>query len=233
MKNISLFAAGLVLLSAPALAEVSGNVTAISEYLFRGLARENGAALQGSLDYTREDGWYSGAWISNCRLCGGNELDLYGGWTGKLNSGISLDAGFVYYLFTEDEEITNAASIDYPEVYVGAGYRSFSGTLYYTRNYLDEASDVPGSDQRGFYLTADYTHPLREGLDLVLQIGRSWGGGVEVVLGDEYLDYSLTLTQALDDGFTLSAALIDTDLERSGFEDEPKFVVGLSKGFSF
>ncbi|MGH8035314.1 MAG: TorF family putative porin [Nevskiales bacterium] len=239
MKHAKLLAAVLVLFSAPALAQVSGNITAISEYMFRGVAQEGGAALQGSLDYSREDGWYSGVWGSNCSECGGNEIDFYGGWTGEVGRGVTLDAGVVYYLFTEDAEVSGAPDIDYPEIYLGAGYDGLSGTLYYSNKLVDELSDIPGSDQTGFYFTADYTHALREGLELVLQVGRSWGDGVDAVLGDAYTDYSVTVVKTLDDGFSLSAAVIDTDLDADATattparEDDPKFVVGLSKDFAF
>ena len=237
MRRIGLLAAGLAAAAAPAWAAVSGNVTATSAYLFRGVQRDS-ATLQGSLDYTREDGWYSGLFGSGCEACGGSELDFYGGWSGALANGVSVQAGAVYYLFAESDEGL-APSLDYPEIFAGAGYRGFGATLYYTNDYLDEASDVPGSDQNAFYLTADYSHTLREGLELVLQIGRSWGDGIEAVFGDEYLDYSLTLVKTLDDGFSLSVAVIDTDLERRatatmpGIEDDPKFVVGLAKDFGF
>ncbi len=237
MKHFSLFAVSLALFGTPALAAVNGNVTAISAYMFRGVQRDS-ATLQGSLDYTREDGWYSGLFGSGCDACGGSELDFYGGWTGELDNGVSVQAGAVYYLFAESDEGA-APSLDYPEIFAGAGYRGFNATLYYTNDYLDEASDVPGSDQNAFYFTADYSHALRDGLDLVLQVGRSWGDGIEAVFGDEYLDYSLTLVKSLDDGFSLSAAMIDTDLERRatattpGIEDDPKFVVGLSKDVAF
>lgn len=237
MKRLGIIVAGLVLLQAPAFAAVNGNVTAISAYMFRGVQRDN-ATLQGSLDYTREDGWYSGLFGSGCEACGGSELDFYGGWSGELDNGVAVQAGAVYYLFAESDEGAGP-SLDYPEIFAGAGYRGFSATVYYTNDYLDEASDLPGSDQNGFYFTADYSHRLREGLELVLQIGRSWGDGIEAVFGDEYTDYSLTVVKSLDNGFSLSAAVIDTGLERRatattpGRVDDPKFVVGLAKDFSF
>jgi len=52
-------------LMAPSLAsaEVSANVSVVSNYLFRAVSQTGGAtAVQGGLDYGHESGFYAGAW---------------------------------------------------------------------------------------------------------------------------------------------------------------------------
>ncbi|HEY0906008.1 MAG TPA: TorF family putative porin, partial [Methylophilus sp.] len=59
----------------------SGNLTYISDYLFRGISQTNeGMALQGSLTLANTDGWYVSSWASNIRFGEGSlELDLLAG----------------------------------------------------------------------------------------------------------------------------------------------------------
>jgi len=149
------------LFSGAAMADWTGTIGATSEYMFRGIASEAGAAVQGSLDYSHASGMYAGAWASNANPTGnaggGNELDLYFGWAPELSNGIGLDFGLVYYAFTEDEEndiviggvpvssiafLPAAAGFDpiddlnYFEIYAGVGVGPVSATLYYTDDYF-------------------------------------------------------------------------------------------------
>ncbi len=77
-----LFAAGLlVLTSGAAHAQVSGTVTAVSDYSFRAISLTSlDPALQGSIDWAHDSGFYAGAWASNIDygpgVDGDIELDL-------------------------------------------------------------------------------------------------------------------------------------------------------------
>ncbi|MFP5304085.1 TorF family putative porin, partial [Cobetia sp. SIMBA_158] len=47
-------------------AEVSANVAATSNYLWRGQEQTGGdAAISGGIDYADESGFYAGTWVSN------------------------------------------------------------------------------------------------------------------------------------------------------------------------
>jgi|TARA_R110002050_G_scaffold124942_2_gene244312 uncharacterized protein (TIGR02001 family) len=64
--------------------ELSTTVNATSDYTFNGVSQtDNSPALQASLDYAADDGWYVGAWASNVDFGGGDdtwlELDFYAG----------------------------------------------------------------------------------------------------------------------------------------------------------
>ena len=41
--------------------------------------------------------------IEDSPTFGHTELDLYGGWTGEVASGISVDAGLLYYVYPNGE----------------------------------------------------------------------------------------------------------------------------------
>ncbi len=262
MHDVKKIVAGLVLgasalACSQAFAETTGTVAVTSEYLFRGIEQENGAAVQGSLTWNNPSGFYLGAWASNAGLVGGNELDLYGGWTAEMGNGVAWDLGVIYYLYSEAEEVDGSLSIDYPEVYAGLSFGGLSGKVFYTDQFNDELSErstclalTPAgtpcnSDNEGIYFTLSYALAVKEGLDLTFQIGHSTGDGIENVLAiigaddDSYTDYSITLSKDLGNGMGASFAVVDTDIEATvgaappiSVEDDPKFVVSLSKEFT-
>src|SRR5687767_12579042 len=81
MKSKQIAALAAVLLAAPAAhaGELTGNVGATSDYMFRGVDQTGGAAVQGGVDYTFDFGLYTGLWVSNSTSGGGNEADVYAG----------------------------------------------------------------------------------------------------------------------------------------------------------
>jgi acetyl esterase/lipase len=68
-------------------AQLSGTLTAVSDYDFRGVTQSaQDPALQGSIDWAADSGLYLGAWASNIdfgdSFDADIEVDLYGGFTG-------------------------------------------------------------------------------------------------------------------------------------------------------
>jgi uncharacterized protein (TIGR02001 family) len=103
---------------------VTGNVSLVTDYRFRGVALSAGdPAIQGGITVTHQSGLYVGAWSSSLAqtpVYGNQELDIFGGWSGEVASGLTLDAGLLYYV--------------YPSGHVGDGnywepYASLSGTI--------------------------------------------------------------------------------------------------------
>ncbi|HKT85446.1 MAG TPA: TorF family putative porin [Novosphingobium sp.] len=89
---------------APADITVTGNVSLVSDYRFRGVSQSNGdLALQGGITVTHASGFYAGGWSSSISDeqfgIGDQELDLFGGWSGEVTSGLTLDAGLLYYVY--------------------------------------------------------------------------------------------------------------------------------------
>lgn len=249
-----LVAAAATLASGSAFAGATGNVGAVSEYLFRGIEQSGGAAVQGGLDYALDSGVYVGTWASNTggpAAAGGTELDFYGGYGFKVG-GAAFDIGAIYYLYSEDEEDLSfgddeiPTDFDYWEVYgkLTAGY--FGLQLYYTTDYLGDANeyfaDALDKDTDAYYVNALLNFPLSETLTLGLQAGVTGGEGAEVAwsaTGDDgYVDYSVSLTKALDGGFSATMGIYHTTFEEGdGFgtvpydDDSPKAVVSLKKVF--
>ncbi|QGN55176.1 TorF family putative porin [Novosphingobium sp. Gsoil 351] len=103
---------GLGLGATPALADdtappsdftFSGYVQGVSDYRFRGLSLSGGDfAVQGTINLNHSSGFYVGTWASSLEdsaVYGSTEVDLYGGWTGALGSGITADVGLLYYAY--------------------------------------------------------------------------------------------------------------------------------------
>lgn len=229
------------LASPAAMAGVTGNVGAVTTYLYRGVEQSltSDPAVQGGLDWTHESGFYAGTWMSNTEFVGYNgalvtyETDFYGGYTFKVGN-VGLDAGLLYYYYRDDTTLNTL------EAYLGATLGKFSGKVFYTPEYFG-VTDAQGDEVGGLYMTLSGAFPLSETLTLTPQVGISSGDGPEAFFGNdpntgepdgEYVDYSLTLTKALDNGFTASFAVVGTTLDTTFYpDDKQKIVIGLKKTF--
>lgn len=82
---------------------ITGNVVLVTDYRFRGLSLSGGdPAIQGSINVNHSSGFYVGAWASSLEdsaVYGSMELDVYGGWTGQVASGLTADVGLLYYVY--------------------------------------------------------------------------------------------------------------------------------------
>lgn len=89
--------------SAPGPVTVSGSVTLVSDYRFRGISQTAGdPAIQGGITATHGSGFYVGTWASSIKggdALGDMELDLFAGWSGTLSGPVGLDAGLLYYTY--------------------------------------------------------------------------------------------------------------------------------------
>lgn len=220
------------LCSPSAFPAATGNVGVFSDYVFRGIVAEGGAAVQGGIDYFHPSGLFAGTWVSNSNPFGGNEWDLYAGYAYSFNSKLSLDAGALLYTFSEDDQADGAENLDTAEIFVGVTAGPGKLQAYYSDDYL--ATGDPA-----YYCTGTYTQPLRDTVNIALQVGYTDGDGAEAIYGDDYVDYSLTLNKTVREGFVFSLAFIDTTLNDEDFgpfvnaTDKPKFLVSAKQTFPF
>ena len=215
-----------------AFAGATANVGAFSEYMFRGVGQSSGAAVQGGLDYAHDSGFYVGTWASNIGFAGssgsGTEMDLYGGYAGKIGE-VGFDIGGLYYWYPEEDEVDGDFSTF--EVYAGLSFGPVAVKYYFS----DEANFFlgDGDAEEAGYLIGTLTLPITDSLNFVSNVGWYSGDEIERFTGDEdsYIDYSIGLAKTIDGGFTMSLQFIDTDLDVAGVDDEPKVVIGLKKTF--
>jgi uncharacterized protein (TIGR02001 family) len=205
MKLIrGLAAVALLATTATAQAEFSGTVTAVSDYNWRGITQTaQDPALQGSIDWAHDSGFYVGAWASNVDFgdcCDENvEIDLYTGFS--WGETLVWDVGFNYYWYP------GADDLDFPEVYFGVGYEWIEAKVWYS-------NDFANTDDSAFYLEGNATYELPANFGLMAHIGYSDGDGIEAAYGqDNYFDWAVGVTYALGN-FELGLKYVDgSDLE--------------------
>lgn len=234
MKRVAVGAALMASCATPvAFAELTANVGAFSEYMFRGIAQTGGAAVQGGIDYAHESGFYVGTWASNIGFGGGTEQDIYAGFGGSVGDAFSYDFGATYYWYPEDSETGEDYST--VEFYAGVGF----GPVGISYAYADENNFFigDGNGKEAGYLSGSLTLPIHEGLDFTAGVGYYSGDEIERFLtaigstDDSYVDYSIGLSKSFDPGFTATFQYIGTDIDAGGTNDDAKFVIGLTKSF--
>lgn len=203
MRNLRILAAlGLLSAAGAANAELSSTWTLTSDYDFRGLTQtEEDPALQASIDWADDSGWYVGAWASNVDFGAGDpsyEVDLYTGFSGGAEDGLGWDVGIVYYAYPEESDF------NFPEIYGGLSYGMFSGKVWYS-------NDFGGADEDAIYVQGDAAVPLPANFTLDLHAGYSFGDYWDNDSA-EYMDYSVGVGYTLSK-FDLSLKYVDTDID--------------------
>ncbi len=86
-----------------------------TDYVFRGVSLTDGPALQGSVDYAFDNGFYIGSWTSNYDYDSATdrELDYYLGYSRAFNKDMTLSASASRYTFIDEQDI------DYNEYQLG------------------------------------------------------------------------------------------------------------------
>ncbi len=194
MRNLRILAVlGLVATAGAAQADVTASIGLVSDYDFRGWSQTGeDPAIQGSIDYAHESGWYAGIWGSNVNdfSDGGTntastEVDFYTGFKGKAGD-IGYDAGIVYYTYA------GATDLNYAEIYGKVSYSIFSGAVFYSNDF---GGKFPGgSSDDAFYVSGDVGIPAGP-LTIGLHAGYSQGDGIETSYfagtgKDSYADYA-------------------------------------------
>ena len=198
----------LMVFASVAHAQFSATVTATSDYHYRAITQTGGdPALQGSVDWAAESGFYVGAWGSTsidfacCDLDGDFEdfeLDLYAGFSG--GEDVTWDVGLVYYTYPTESDF------NYPELYAEVGYDWVSGKIWYS-------NDFGNSSDSAFYYEINGAWDITEEFGANAHIGYSDGDAIDLFYEDSYFDWAVGVTYALGN-FELGLKYIDgSDLE--------------------
>lgn len=239
--NKSLITLGLLAMAPLSMAEVSGTANFTTDYTFRGITQSaENAAVQVSLDYAHDNGFFAGVWGSNVDFAPAGdefdndesiEVDYYLGYTNSFGeSGVDYDVTYIYYTYPGATE-----SISYGELIFGVYYGSFTANYAYT-------DDLFATDETGHYVSAAYDFALPQDFTLTIQAGYSFGDAFDSNIDlsptflDEYADYSVTLAKTFSD-FDLSLSYGDTDIDGDfaikddHFANDGRFVFSISKAF--
>lgn len=206
MQNLRILAAlGLMGAAAVANAEVTSSWTLTNDYDFRGNSQSaKDPAIQGSIDYAAESGWYVGAWGSNVDFDSDVDLevDLYTGFSGESEGGLGYDVGVVYYAYPDDSDL------NYFEAYGGISKDWFDTKLWFSNDF---GGDSTAGSTEAFYLEANATFPLPQNFSVLAHVGYSWGDYWDQV-GDETIDYAIGVGYTVGK-FDLALKYVDTDTD--------------------
>lgn len=216
MRNVKILAAaGLLTMAGIAQADVTGTATIVSDYDFRGVSQSGGdPALQLSIDYASESGWYLGTWGSSIDDfldddgvgVAQTEIDVYTGFRGATEGGMGWDVGLNYYAYP------GANGLDFAELYGKLSYSIVSGGVYFTDNYGGT------TDESAIYVYGDLGIPAGP-LTIGLHAGWSSGDGIDAYyFGDDYQDYGVGVSYSASN-LTLGIKWIGTDFGDAGSDD--------------
>ena len=213
---------GLAAAQAAAPSPLTGNVTLITDYRFRGISQTfQKPAFQGGFDYAHASGLYAGNWNSNVSqgagFPGGNiEMDFYGGYK-KAFGDLGLDVGFIYYYYpgtkagvtTPFSPVNNktgevhSGKVDNKEIYIGGSWKWLSLKFY---DSIDDYFSTPGT-KNTYYVDFSGNYDL----------GNNWGvnghfGHLKFkgMSNADYTDWKIGVTKDIN-GWVLGAAYLDTN----------------------
>ncbi|EIZ77842.1 hypothetical protein WSK_3512 [Novosphingobium sp. Rr 2-17] len=236
-------AAAFLAVATPAMAQeetpkeltVTGTVGLVTDYRFRGVSQsDKELAVQGGLTVTHSSGFYVGTWGSNLAGWGtfggsNTELDLIGGYSREIASGVTLDVGLTWYMYPGGYSKTDFAepyvkvssTVGPAKVLIGVAYAPAQQAL--GKWCSDAACTVydPGDKEDNLYVWGDVSSGVpNTPVSLKAHLGYSSGNsglgpnGTSVAPTGSYLDWMLGADLALGP-VTLGVSYVDTDISNS------------------
>ncbi len=207
---------------------VTGGATVTTDYRFRGLTQTNeDFAIQGTVNVNHSSGFYVGTWASSidggcdgstpALTCyGGAEVDLYGGFTKTLSSGIGVDVGLLYYYYPGGK---NRVNTDYFEPYASLTYTigpvAAKAGLAYAWGGQDGLDFTTGHDDDIYVYGEGSVGIPTTPITLKGHVGYTSGslGLANPSAGDDtYWDWSLTAEAVFLGHFKAGVSYVDTDV---------------------
>ena len=196
----------------------SANVALTSDYVWRGVTQNSGnPAIQGGFDFS-QDLFYIGTWASIVDFGGANmELDVYGGFAGETESGVSWDVGAIGYFYPDTDDL------DFVEFYGGLGYETEAGLAMGATAYFDVENE-------SVYVEASAGYGFTDALSGDVSVGKYDFDG-----DGDYTAFSLGATYSFD-AVDVDLRLWGNDIDETGVpaEDdllEERLVLTVSKSF--
>ncbi len=199
---------------------VSANVALTSDYVFRGISQtQEEAALQGGFDYAHQSGFYAGVWGSNVNFAESAalvapakraqlELDLYGGYGGKIGEKASWDVGLLHYAYPGAGSRLN---YDYTEIYGKIGLTIGKHSLEFALNHTSEFFADSG---KATYFAVNLEVPLPSDFTFTAHVAKQEIDKEPIFGTPDYTDYKVGISKKVK-GIGLALDLYDTDLSKS------------------
>ena len=214
----------------------TGNVALTSDYVFRGVSQSfNGPAIQGGLDWDTGAGFHFGTWGSSINFQDASitgrqeasaEVDIYGGYGGKIGDALSYDVGLIYYWYPGAAGLLN---YDLIELYAKSTYDFGVAALNVGINWSPDATGSTGSST---YLSAGLSVPVTTYLAVSGGIGYSYLAQSNTPVPaffPDYMDWNLGAKLNVNNWFNVDARYYDTDMAKTSCKLVGRTVCG-SKG---
>lgn len=228
-------AAGMVMMP-NVYADMTGNIGVFSKYILRGMtfpaptpSENDGAAVQGGLDYNHASGFYAGYWGSNLGYGNdantGFENDFYAGFGGKAG-GIGYSIGLIQYYYL------NVDNSDGLEINASLSFGPLKGGMKYL------TSDVAWGNGGDIYWTLGYSTPLPKDFSLAATLGYyTYEDSGRYIASSakssafRHLDLSLSHPIGAS-GANMSITYVKGGEMRDGTDLKDGIVLGITYGFS-
>jgi uncharacterized protein (TIGR02001 family) len=198
----------LLLGFSPAHAEWHGELSFLSDYVYRGYSKSQGnPVVQGHLDYQDDSGWFGGIGLSQVNFDNQSdhanvEINPYLSWTLPLSAGWKTElsvSGYIYdgKIFTQD-----------------ANYAEFAAALHYQDWLSGKISVAPNAFQRHAVVPNYELNYRRDILDTV-QFSAGLGYYQSVaLLGQDNFYWNLGASWFVTSYLTLDARYVDVHLNK-------------------
>ena len=210
---------GTGLLATPALAQdeaesditVTGNASLVSEYRFRGVDLSGGdIAIQGGVDAAHSSGFYVGVWGSSLDEdtvvgYGHTEVDIYGGWSGEIASGVTTKVGVIYYAYPNSA----AGDFDYVEFTGSLGFAIGPASATVGVAYAPDQDSLGDTDNLYLYTDLGVSIPDTP-LSLSAHLGYTDGFLTYTDSGKAW-DWSIGAKFALNEKLSVGVSYIDAE----------------------
>jgi len=195
------------LVSLSAQAEVSGNVSIGTDYVYRGISQTSeNPTIQGGFDIEEESGFYAGIWASNVSFDGSVEIDIYAGYGGEFVNGATFDIGLLRYEYPDDGN-GGAPDSSFNEIYFSISFKTLTLGAAYSPEFFAET-------EHATYIYLDYELALPDDYSLAFHIGDQSIDDNTGFGTPDYNDYSIALSKSVV-GLDFSLIWYDTDLSSS------------------
>lgn len=234
---------------APEPMAVTGGITLISDYRFRGVTQTNeDPAIQGTINFNHVSGLYAGVWASTVdggidgstpalTGYGDAEIDLYAGYTKTLSNGLGFDIGLLYYLYPDGAKGLNT---DFFEPYASVSYTigpvsTKVGAAYAWGGQAGLAGfDVKGGNDDNLYVYGDAsvgipTTPITLKGHLGYSSGSLGSLNIPGVLDNNYMDWSVG-AEWVGGPLKGGVSYVDTDISNANVAGVGKFAERRGRG---
>ena len=203
--------------------DLSFNVGAATDYVWRGVSQTDGPQISGGVDATVGGLVYAGTWISNVDFGTGNdtdfELDFYAGITPQLGP-VSLDLGIMYYGYINAPSGSDQDFVEFKLTgTVPVGPATLGAGVYWSDDFF-------GGTGNATYVELNGSTPISEKFSVSGAVGYQ-----DVDYDGDYTTWNLGVGYALNDFLGLDLRYHDTNEHDFGDLYESRVVLGLTASF--